>query len=164
MKHFNKIAISYFLLIIPFLLISMAFDLGDKFYHDPALQMLNAVVGMSLLLWLLITIYLSLSLIISTGFREALISKIIRLKERDEREVVQTGIISKKVFFATIAVVSFLFVLSSMQINVHKLPKPNAEGKQHTLSAGLNLSFWSEPPKLIQVYILTAFRSVRRVS
>ncbi len=150
MKKFNKIAIIYFLVFLPFLALGMAMDAGDAFFTnaktDSMMSFLNGLVGLTFGLWIVSAIYLSLALVISEQFREQLLSKIIRIKERDERESVSVGIISKKVFLSSITITVLLLVLSLLQINLQKIPtEQQIDNKGHTISLGLKFSMWEEP-------------------
>lgn len=91
--------------------------------------------------WMIITIYLSIRLIVSDVLRDKILSKLILLRERDEREVKLTGEAAKTTMLTTLAVLLLLFCLSCFQFSISYLPAEQIiDGKTKEISLGLSLN------------------------
>jgi len=91
--------------------------------------------------WMIITIYLSIRLIVSNVLRDKILSKLIVLRERDEREVKLTGEAAKTTMLTTLAVLILLFCLSCFQFSVSNLPAEQIiDGKTREISLGLSFN------------------------
>jgi len=91
--------------------------------------------------WMIITIYLSIRLIVSNVLRDKILSKLIVLRERDEREVKLTGEAAKTTMLTTLAVLILLFCLSCFQFSVSNLPTEQIiDGKTKEISLGLSFN------------------------
>jgi hypothetical protein len=86
------------------------------------LKYLNGLTGLVFAFWLTFSIYLSVRLMVSSSFREKVLSKLTFIRERDEREALLTGKATKATFLASIAVLFFLFFLSCFQVSIYRLP------------------------------------------
>lgn len=96
--------------------------------------------------WMVISLFLSVRLMISSAFREKVLSKITFLKERDEREIILTGQAAKTTMLTTLAVLIFLFCLSCFQVFVYRVPPEQVvDGKNKVLTLGLNFDLTSNP-------------------
>lgn len=101
---------------------------------------LHSLSGLGLGLWMMLTIYLAIRLLISETFREKILTKITFMKERDEREVLLTGKATKATFLITLALLFFLLCLSCFQVSIYRLPPEKAiNGKTGVLTLGTNI-------------------------
>lgn len=92
-----------------------------------------------LMLWLLVFIYFILILLLSPAFRDAFLARLIRIKERDERESLIIGRAGRFSFLSTLALLVFLLFFSTINVSVTRLPAEKAiDGKRHTLSIGMS--------------------------
>ncbi|MCC6277359.1 MAG: hypothetical protein IT289_05540 [Oligoflexia bacterium] len=149
MKKINKFVIIYFLCALPIIAFMVFSEISEKLNEMAKTEgwadWVNSALGFSMGFWMLSAIYLGVALIGSSAFREELVRRLVRIKERDEREVAIAGAAAKKVFFSTIAIISFLLVLTLFQINVSRLPEGKIiNGKKHVLSLGLKFSPWDK--------------------
>ncbi|HRY30462.1 MAG TPA: hypothetical protein P5079_10560 [Elusimicrobiota bacterium] len=104
------------------------------------LRQVNNVGGFVFASWMLMTMYLSLKLIFSGSFRDAVLSRITFLKERDEREKLFSGQAAKTTFMLTLAVLFFLLSLSCFEVSVYRVPPEKAiNGKTGVLTLGVRL-------------------------
>jgi hypothetical protein len=91
-----------------------------------------------LVIWFLVLIYTLFVLLFSPAFRNRILFRLARIKERDEREnyiIAQSG---RFTFFATLALLVFLLFFSTVDITVSKLPEGKwVDGHKHELSIGL---------------------------
>ena len=94
-------------------------------------------------LWMLFSLYLSMRLTFSIPFRNAILTKISLMRERDEREAHFTGSATKNVFLSSLAVLIFILCLSVFTVSIHKLPPEKAiNGKTGTISLGFSFGIW----------------------
>lgn len=103
-----------------------------------SLKLLYNFSGLIFAVWMMLTIYLSVRLMISEPFRDTVLSKLTFLKERDEREVILTGKATKTVFLTSLAVLIFLLFLSCFQVSIYRVPPEKAvDGKTGFVSLGV---------------------------
>ena len=97
-----------------------------------------------LMFWLAVSIYFIFLLLLSPGFRDEFLAKLIRIKERDERERSIIGKAGRFCFLSTLALLVFLLFFSTINISVTRLPKDKANTeKQHSLSLSVGMSFFA---------------------
>jgi|GEM_PF-3301791 len=151
MKKINTVVIIYFFIGLPISLFAMFFHFSDLFFSMAGKGgfwgWLNGFVGVTFGLWILSIFYLVIALLFSTHFREELVARMMWLKQRDEREVISAGAAAKKTFFMTVALISFLLVVSLLHFQIAKIPddQVKADGHHHILKMGLGLSIWNSP-------------------
>lgn len=145
MKIVNVVVLSCFFFLLPLL--------GAVWFYEPAfatteraagsgfLEWGNAITGFLMSLWIACAAYVAISLIVSRRFREQLLKRMTRMKERDEREEMIVGRSARNVFLFNIALLIVLFLFNLIHAEIIKLP-PDAmiQGKGHVLSLGLNAS------------------------
>lgn len=156
MKKINTVVIIYFLIGLPLVVSSAFFKLGDTFFDMAGKGgfwgSLNSFIGATFGLWIISTFYLGFALISSAKFREELVARIIRLKQRDEREVFSAGTAAKKTFFMSVAAISFLFVVSLVHLQIENIPanQVKEDGHHHIIKMGFGFLPWTpakyEPP------------------
>jgi hypothetical protein len=101
----------------------------------------NFICGFLFAVWMLLSIYLSIRLIISESFRNTVLVKLTFIKERDEREVLLTGKAIKTTFLTSLAVLLLLFCLSCFQISIYRIsPEKAINGKTGVITLGFNLN------------------------
>ncbi|MCE5336181.1 MAG: hypothetical protein LLG06_16490 [Desulfobacteraceae bacterium] len=97
--------------------------------------------GLILAAWMLLSLYLSLRLMASGGFRDEVLSRMTFIKERDEREIMLTGVAVKKTFLTSLAILIFLFFLSCFHVSLSKLPPGETiDGKTRVLTLDISLN------------------------
>jgi hypothetical protein len=80
---------------------------------------------------------------ISTQFRETALTKFSNLKLGDEREEYLTGRATKATYLSTVALLIFLFCLSSFRVSVYRVPDAaKVAGKSGTVTLGFDFSLW----------------------
>ncbi|MCG6537928.1 MAG: hypothetical protein L7F78_25235, partial [Syntrophales bacterium LBB04] len=103
---------------------------------------LNSLAGLVFAVWMTLSIYLSLRLIVSGPFRDQVIAKITFIRERDEREAILTGKAAKTAFLTSLAFLILLFCLSCFHVSIYKVPLERAvDGKTGFVTLGLGFSF-----------------------
>lgn len=142
MKKLDSILLKVFLYGLPAVIVMGAFS----YYNHETLQhatvgcfrYLNNLTGLSFALWMFLSIYLSIRLILSPVFREKVLAKITFIRERDEREAILTGKATKTTFLTSLAILIFLFFLSCFQISIYTVPPENAvNGKTGFVTLGV---------------------------
>jgi len=102
------------------------------------LGLLNALSGLVLALWMTLSLYLSVKLIVSGTFRDQVIARLTFIRERDEREAILTGKAARTTFLTSLALLIFLFCLSCFHVSIYQVPPEMAvDGKTGTVSLGL---------------------------
>jgi len=146
MNKLDGILLRVFIYEVPILLIwfisifvlGLAADVQNNFYAEIWYDFGGCFILSS---WMIITIYLSIRLIISDVLRDKILSKLILLRESDEREVKLTGEAAKTTMLTTMAVLILLFCLSCFQFSVSNLPTEQIiDGKTREISLGLSFN------------------------
>ena len=146
MNKLDGILLRIFIYEVPILLIwfisifvlGLAADVQNNFYAEIWYDFGGCFILSS---WMIITIYLSIRLIISDVLRDKILSKLILLRESDEREVKLTGEAAKTTMLTTMAVLILLFCLSCFQFSVSNLPTEQIiDGKTKEISLGLSFN------------------------
>ena len=110
------------------------------------LRLLNSLAGLVIAIWMTLSLYLSVRLMVSGPFRDLVIARITFMRERDEREVILTGKATRTTFLTTLAILIFLFCLSCFHVSIYKVPQERAvEGKTGMVSLGLGFSLLEHP-------------------
>jgi len=98
-------------------------------------------VGLIFALWMLLSIYLCVRLMVSGSLRNKVLAKLTFIRERDEREVMLTGKATKTTFLTSLAILIFLFCLSCFQVSIYRLPPAKAvDGKTGIVSLGFGFN------------------------
>lgn len=146
MNKLDGILLRVFIYEVPILLIwfisifvlGLAADVQNNFYAEIWYDFGGCFILSS---WMIITIYLSIRLIISDVLRDKILSKLILLRESDEREVKLTGEAAKTTMLTTMSVLILLFCLSCFQFSVSNLPTEQIiDGKTKEISLGLSFN------------------------
>lgn len=108
-----------------------------------SLMIVWEILSWNLMLWFAMVMYILFVLLVSPAFRTAFLSKLGRIKERDEREEHITGKAAVKTFYSTLAVLLVFLFFSIVTITVTKVsPERAFNGKQHNLTIGMSFSFY----------------------
>lgn len=125
MKKMDVMAGKIFLFGIPVVLALAAMKAGSIFS------------GIAVASWLALLLFLCVRLIVSGALRDALLTRLTFMKERDEREALLTGEATKATFLVSLAVLILLFFLSCLQVSVYRLPPEKAvNGKTGVVTLG----------------------------
>lgn len=143
MKFLSKILSYYFIFALPLLFITWliwpSISREELAIGSSFLEWGNTIFGAIFAGWIITAIYIALSLLISSHFREQLLKRITFMRERDEREEMIVGKSARNVFLFNLAFLILLFILNLVNINVTKLPPEKViQGKEHNLFLGLN--------------------------
>lgn len=146
MKRLDAIMLKVFLWGLPVLagwaLFNHIFDTGLA--ASPMRAVYNAS-GFAYALWMLLSVYLGVRLILSGTFRDRVLARLTFIRERDEREALLTGRATKTALMTSLAILIFLFCLSCFQVSFFKLPPGEAlDGKTRGFSLGLKFSFLND--------------------
>lgn len=146
MKRFDIILLKIFLWEIPIVILYgislVAFDLEmiaqSNMYAKMWYLFGGGIVFGS---WMSVSFLLSIRLMVSTAFREKVLSKITFLKERDERESMLTGRAARNTLLTTLATLLLLFCLSCFQFSLYRVPQEQAvDGKDKVLILNFNFA------------------------
>jgi hypothetical protein len=145
MKRFDSILLKVFLYGLPVVAVLAVFaylySVGVINHDTGYTKFMNSFTGLVFAVWMTLSIYLSVRLMVSGPFREQVIAKITFMRERDEREVILTGKATKTTFLTSLAILIFLFCLSCFQVSIYRVPQDRAvDGKTGVVSLGLSFS------------------------
>ncbi len=99
------------------------------------------VLGIHFLIWLALLLYFLVTLLISSSMREMILTRVARIRERDEREELITGQATRASWLATFALLIFLFLVSGLQVSVQEQPPAEAGARpRRSVSVGYRFS------------------------
>lgn len=141
MKRLDSILLKVLLYGLPLVIIlaifSYCYGLGIFNQATGNVKLLYNFAGLIFALWMMLSIYLSVRLMVSGSFRNKVLAKLTFIREGDEREVILTGKATKTTFLTSLAVLIFLFCLSCFQVSVYRVPPEKAvDGKTGMVSLG----------------------------
>jgi len=142
MKRFDSMLLKVFLYGIPVIAVLVGFSYiysaGAISHHAGFGRLLNNFMGLVFALWMALSMYLCVRLLVSGPFRDQVIAKITFIRERDEREAILTGKAAKTAMLTSLAFLILLFCLSCFHVSVYRVPPENAvEGKTGFITLGL---------------------------
>ncbi|NPU86352.1 MAG: hypothetical protein HPY65_17880 [Syntrophaceae bacterium] len=142
MKRFDTVLLKVFLYGLPvgvvFAVFGYCYSQGLLDRNNAPVSLVNAVSGLFIAAWMVISLYLCFRLTVSEALRDQVISRITFMRERDERESILTGKATKTTFLITLAMLIFLFFLSCIQVSVYRVPPDRAvDGKTGMISLGI---------------------------
>ncbi len=143
MKKADSLLLKVFLYGLPAVValdvFSRAYNPETVQYAGSHLKFLYNFSGLVFAVWMTLSIYLSIRLMISELFRDKVLAKLTFLRERDEREVILTGKATKTTFLTSLAILIFLFCLSCIQVSIYRVPLEKAiDGKTGFVSLGFS--------------------------
>lgn len=110
-------------------------------HNSLLLRMAWEVLSWNLMMWFLILFFYLILLVVHPSTRETTITRLTRIKERDEREQIITGQAARSSFLVTLSLLILLLFVSVFSVDVSKVPETEIrEGRTKTLSIGLNFS------------------------
>lgn len=111
------------------------------------------LLGIFLIAWLVIAVITLFRLLLNSKFRERILSRVVRVQERDEREMEISGHATKFSFYANLALLVCLLFFSSLNFNFKKYTKDvfddKGEKKHGQLSMGFGLHTYDEKAIII---------------
>lgn len=145
MRIINRILLYYFIFVLPLLFVMFiiwpGFERTELATGSEFLEWGNAATGLLSVGWMISALYIALSLVLSRRFREQLLKRFVRMRERDEREEMIVGRAARNVFLFNLALLILLLMLNLFQVQVSKLASEHMiDGKGHNLSLGLDAS------------------------
>lgn len=102
------------------------------------------IFGWLFIAWFLILIYLVTKMLFSRKNRDAVMTKLAGVKERDERESAVAGNAAKFSLLSTLALLIFLFLFSSGTMTVMRNSTTDEPGKRGRIAVGFNFSALDE--------------------
>lgn len=153
MKKIDRILLKVFLYELPLVILYAAavgiFSLDEAALHNVYARFFYDFGGMVVFgSWMLVSLCLSARLVASAAFREQVLSRIARLRERDEREFMLTGKAARNTMLTTLAVLILLFCLSCFQVAVYRVPADQAtDGKDKVLTLNFQFDLLNELPR-----------------
>ncbi len=146
MKIFDRIVLKVFLYGLPLVITGgIAFSYYDvrTIESQPyAIQLLYNAYGFMMGCWMLFSLYLSARLVFSAAFREATLSRLAFMRERDEREMQMSGMATKTSFLTTLALLICLLCLSVLNVQIYRVtPDQAIGGKTGMVSLNLKMNF-----------------------
>lgn len=109
-------------------------------------KILREALSLHLVFWFMVLIYVLILLLVSSGFRDTFLSKLARIRERDERERSIIGQSSRFAFFSTLALLVVLFFFLTVHITFVRLPAEKAvNGKRNAVTIGLQFGLRDTP-------------------
>jgi hypothetical protein len=145
MKRFDSTLLRVFLYGLPAVVVFAAFaysySSGVVNHANVYLRLLNSLAGLVIAMWMTLSLYLSVRLMVSGPFRDHVIARLTFMRERDEREVILTGKATRTAFMTTLAILIFLFCLSCFHVSIYRLPPESAvDGKTRMVSLDLGFN------------------------
>jgi hypothetical protein len=114
-------------------------------FSSVAVQILWDVLGIHLLVWLAVFLYLFIMLVLSATMREMLLTRLARIKERDEREDFIVGRAARASWLSTLALMMFMLIVSGLHISVSEFPKDEQKpGMRRSVSIGYGFSLFQK--------------------
>jgi hypothetical protein len=150
MKGFDSTLLKVFLYGLPAVVVFAAFaylfSSGVVNNANVYLRLLNSFAGLVIAIWMTLSLYLGIRLIVSVPFRDHVIARLTFIRERDEREVILTGKATRTTFMTTLAILIFLFYLSCFHVSIYRVPPDRAvDGKTGRVSLGLGFNLLEHP-------------------
>ena len=139
----SKYLLYIFPVIIGTVIWGVAVDFDDTQITNSVMQVIWEISGLHIMIWFVLVIYFLLTLLVSTEFREIVMSKITRSEEKDERDTYISGRASKATFFLTLTVMIVLLFVTGIQFNMYNPSKEERlDGKKGTITIGYRLKFF----------------------
>ncbi|MBU1248558.1 MAG: hypothetical protein KKB70_07665 [Proteobacteria bacterium] len=106
-------------------------------FASPVVQWAWDLLGVHLLVWLATLLYFFVMLVASSALRDAVLTRLAGIRERDEREELIVGQAARAAWLSTLALLVFLLLLSGLQVQVRELPvEQQAPGARSEVSIG----------------------------
>ncbi len=148
MNKFNRIISKYLLFSFPAVI---GIVLWGNLQSQAAIEgflpavILREILSLNIILWFTMLTYFVIALVISSELRNAFIKKVLRIKERDERESYITANAARFTFFSTLAVMICLLFFSIIDVSLTKVPEEKQiNGKKHEISLSLHSNLFEK--------------------
>ncbi len=153
MKRFDTILLKVFLYGLPvgamLAVFGYCYSQGSLDRNNSLVGLVNALSGLFIAAWMVISLYLCFRLTVSEALRDQVISRITFMRERDEREAILTGRATRTTFLITLAMLIFLFFLSCIQVSVYRVPPAQAvDGKTGMINLGIGFYLLEQDGKI----------------
>lgn len=150
MLKVNKFILKYLLYSFPFVIgFCIWFQMTGAITHNPytskhlLLSIFYTVLNWNLIIWFILLLYFPFVLIFSSQFRELFLTTSACIKERDERESFITGQSSRFAFLSTLALLIFLLLFNTIQVEFEKYPPQEAiNDSRGAISFALNFKLF----------------------
>lgn len=150
MKKLQSVIVRYLLYSIPAVAALFVWSLFQKQQDilntgNTLLIILWEILSWNLMVWFAMVIFILCVLLVSPAFRTAFLSKLGRIKERDEREEYITGKAAVRTFYSTMAVLLVFLFFSVVTITVTRVsPERAVHGRQHNLTIGMSFQLYEK--------------------
>jgi hypothetical protein len=105
------------------------------------------VLSWNVVMWFAALIIFLLTLLISSTFRNAVITRIANINDRDEREAQITGVATKNTFIASLAFTIVLLFVSVFSLSLTPIPESQQfDGKTKQVHISMNFRLFDERP------------------
>jgi MFS family permease len=122
LNRFDRYSFYYLIGLSPVIIGFMVWAVATDF-KDPTPDTLGwNLFGYVFIAWVLSLIYIVTKMLFSKRVRDALMTKLAGMKERDERESVVAGDAAKFSFLSTLALLIFFFIFTASNVTVRKHP------------------------------------------
>lgn len=150
MKSLIRIVQTYLLCGLPLVLICMAWgSLHDEseIVSTPSLPVRLAweILSWNLMAWFAILIFFLLALVFSGDARENTLTRLARIRERDEREEFITGRASRAAYVSGLALLIALLFFSMFSLHIVR----PVGGERGSLSLSMGFSLWDKPTETV---------------
>lgn len=126
---FDKWSFRYLVYLSPLIIGFMIWAVVTNFQDKDGVGLGWEIFGWLFILWTIDLAYIVTKMLFSSSMRNAIMSKLAGLKERDERESVVAGNAAKFSFLSTLALLIFMFVFSITTLTVRKDAPTYKHGK-----------------------------------
>jgi hypothetical protein len=157
MNKIDKILGKYFLFALPltglFSVAKFLYETNGLLKNQTILTYLNNFFGLILMVWILVSFYLVIKMIIKKSFRDQTLKKLMRIKDGDERESLISGSAAKMSMLSTFALMTLLLFLSTMTLSIGKIQgeKLLQNNENHFISISFEPFFMNKEHKILNV-------------
>ena len=109
------------------------------------IRILHELLSYNLMFWFSTLVLYMVFLVVIPSIREKTLRRLANLQERDEREEYITGKAARATYIATLSLTLFFLFFSLFSINLSKLNQTDPQKPGHSVSIGINYSFFSNP-------------------
>ncbi len=144
MNKLDKVFCKFVIFSLPVLGVAFALSyvFGDVYLRDSQgiLGFLNTTLGITVISWILISLYLVIKMIVNQSFRDLTLKKFIKMNDDDERESLISGEAAKISMLSTFAFMTLLLFLSMVTVTTGKIEGERLvkSDKEHFLSIGFD--------------------------
>lgn len=137
---FDKWAFRYLVYLSPVIIGFMVWAVITDFKDQQSKGLGWDIFGWVFIAWVLDLIYIITKMLFSVQMRNAVMTKLAGLKERDERESVVAGNAAKFSFLSTLTLLIFMLVFSMSTLSIKKDPDPTNGKKEGSVAIGFHMN------------------------